>query len=87
MNLERRQWVQVALFKNVSHRESFTEGQAFQWLYDLAPPPTPFPPLMSASYLSLSAFLCRWLQLTAEERVEEEPNHTTERKPGPLYII
>ncbi len=35
-----------------------------------APCPPPFPPTLSASYLSFSVF--------------KEPNHMTARKPGPL---
>ncbi len=53
--------------------------------------PTPSPPSpVSKLSLFLSLPLCPWPNLLtgeAWERVGEEPNHTTARKPGLLYFI
>ncbi len=53
------------------------------WLF-----PHPLPPLLSASCMSFSFFLChRSSLLTGEgEGVGEELNHKTSRKPDPLHI-
>ncbi len=71
--------------------EFFIEDQAFSPSYDLdliPPPPHPFPKLLSRQQVvALSQSFCvspakvngeRW------EGVEEESNHTTVRKFGPL---
>ncbi len=62
----------------------FIEGQAFSSAYDLAP----HSPL-SRQYV-VSDFLCavgRRECVGGGEPNGKEPNHTTARKPGPLYII
>jgi hypothetical protein len=60
-------------------------GPGFLAVYDLASPP---PPLLSASCLSFTIFLCFPGQLyqwpKAGRGVREEPNYTTPKKPGSL---
>jgi hypothetical protein len=59
-------------------------------IYDLAPPPPSPPSSVSKLYL-LYVYYCLYVspvELTggrgSGEGVEEEPNHTTAKKPGPL---
>jgi hypothetical protein len=61
--------------------EEFIEDQVFSLSYDLAPP-HPFPPV---SKLCLFASLPVCCDLSC--LLTGEPNHTTARKPGLLYII
>jgi hypothetical protein len=63
------------------------EEQAFLRSYDLNPPPPP-PPRQKV-HVSFTAFLCvacraYYCQEKGIKGAEEEPNHTTARKPGPL---
>jgi hypothetical protein len=61
---------------------------AVVWLGSLL---TLFPTLTSETCLSFSVFLCVTGRAYCRERggegMGEELNHTTARKPGPLYII
>jgi hypothetical protein len=63
----------------------FIEDRAFSPSYDLAPSPPPSPSTVSKLSLFLSLPVsCQSILLTGREGVEEEPNHTTTRKPGAL---
>jgi hypothetical protein len=61
----------------------------FSPLYNLAPPPPPPPSPVSKLSLFLSLPLCRQSSVLTGEwvGVGEEPNQTTARMAGPLYII
>ncbi len=64
--------------------EGFIEDDAISPSYDLAPPQPPPSPLPSTSCLSFSVFLCVASRCYWPKGLEEEPNHTTARKAGPL---
>ncbi len=68
--------------------EGFIENQAFLLSFDLAPPPPASPLPVSKLSLFISLPVCRRSSLLTGEGVgEEEPNHTTARKPDFLKII
>ncbi len=61
--------------------EWFIKGQASSWSYDFAPPP---PSPLDPRHTCRKAEKER--QLAHVQGVCEEPNHTTVRKPNPLYL-
>jgi len=89
-----RYWVEQYFYVNQSmtkttypreYLNGFLRTKPTRPSYDLAPPPSPLPPLPSASCLSFSVFFCVAYGRGGRER-GKEPNHTTSRKLGPLQI-
>ncbi len=74
-------------FVNAESIGCLVEDRAFSPLLASAPPPPPPPALPSASCFSVSFLCIAGRAYWAGEGVDEEPNHTTEKKPGPLYIV